>query len=172
MGRTLKDLTGKTFNRLTAQWPAGLRGAHVCWLTLCVCGNLKVVKGTHLTSALVQSCGCLRVECGKEKAALNFPEHVKHGHAFHGRITRTYRTWDSMRQRCLNPRDKKYKDYGGRGILICARWLESFSKFLEDMGEKPIGLSIDRINNDGNYESSNCRWATPLQQRHNQRRIM
>lgn len=75
-----------------------------------------------------------------------------------------------MRQRCLNPNDQKYKDYGGRGIKICKRWLDSFEHFLADMGPKPKGKSIDRRDNDGDYTPKNCHWATPLEQRHNQRK--
>lgn len=82
---------------------------------------------------------------------------------------RAYQAWYSMRYRCRNPKCKEYARYGGRGIRVCDRW-QVFSNFLADMGIPPAGLSIDRIDNDGNYEPSNCRWATPLQQSHNSRR--
>jgi hypothetical protein len=75
-----------------------------------------------------------------------------------------------MKSRCSNPKNKDYLEYGGRGIKVCSRWMDSFAAFLSNMGEKPAGLSIDRINNDGNYEPGNCRWATGEEQRNNQRR--
>lgn len=89
-------------------------------------------------------------------------------HGMYG--TRTYRSWDSMKQRCLNSNDPSYPRYGGRGIEICSQWL-TFIGFYADMGERPEGLTLDRIDNDGNYEPGNCRWATAKEQRANQRSI-
>ena len=93
----------------------------------------------------------------------------KHGHkSKHGKESPTYRSWQNMKTRCLNSNHPQFKDWGGRGIKVCERWMD-FANFLEDMGEKPEGLTLDRINNDGNYEPGNCRWATRKQQVQNQR---
>lgn len=96
---------------------------------------------------------------------------TKHGHSNNGGRTREYNSWIAMRKRCLSPADKAYPHYGGRGIKICDRWIESFENFLADMGESPSPLhSLDRYpDNDGNYESGNVRWATPVQQSNNRR---
>ena len=98
--------------------------------------------------------------------------HVKAGDwkTTHGASkTRTYQAWHQMRQRCLNPRHRAYPSYGGRGITICQRWLDSFEAFLEDLGEPPDNRSLDRIDNDGNYEPGNCRWASRSEQQRNKR---
>lgn len=94
---------------------------------------------------------------------------IVHGHKRAGRTSPTYHSWVEMRRRCLTTTFARYKDYGGRGITICDRWLESFVNFLADMGERPAGLTLDRIDNDGNYEPGNCRWATQSEQVRNQR---
>lgn len=128
------------------------------WLCRCECGKVKTVLHTSLISMCSsQSCGCLHRSS------------VGHAHARAGLVTPTYRTWCGMLQRCSNPSNPRWKDYGGRGITVCERWLK-FDNFLEDMGEKPSGLSIDRKNNNKGYFKSNCRWATQSDQMNNTRR--
>jgi pentatricopeptide repeat protein len=91
-----------------------------------------------------------------------------HGHTSDGKTSKVYQAWHDMKRRCLNPNAPDYQNYGGRGITVCERW-KTFANFLADMGEPPAGMSLDRINNDGNYEPGNCRWATTLQQVRNSR---
>ena len=116
-------------------------------------------------------------ECGrayqKKYRMGNDEERRKQRERYHDRIRRwpLYKTWQDMRQRCGNPKDKDYRYYGGRGISVCDQWLNSYHAFEKDMGPRPEGMSMDRIDNDGNYEPGNVRWATPKQQRANQRKM-
>lgn len=141
--RALK-LEGERFGKLVVIGRAESRPGRAIWNCLCDCGGTKQVASAHLTNGMVRSCGCL----------------VKtHGYASGGKVSKVYRVWDSMVRRCLNPRHKAYRRYGGRGIKVCERWL-TFSNFIADMGEPSPGLTLDRINNDGGYEPDNCRWTT------------
>lgn len=118
---------------------------------LCDCGNTSTPASYHVIKGLTLSC----YSCAAKK---------------HGYLnTPTYRSWNGARTRCNNKNNKDFKDYGGRGIKMCQRW-DNFQNFLDDMGEKPKGLTLDRIDNNGNYEPSNCRWATYSQQNKNQRK--
>lgn len=148
------ELIGKRFGRLVVvERVPSARPGSAMWRCRCDCGGTKDVASKYLSNGTVSSCGCL----------------VRtHGHSSGGSRTKTYMTWDSMRRRCENPSHRAYPDYGGRGITVCDRWRD-FSCFLEDMGEKPEGFSLDRIDNSLGYSKENCRWATSQEQNRNTR---
>lgn len=168
----LIDLTGCRFGRLEVLERAAAEGRPTRWLCRCACGTTKVIRGGDLRSGATRSCGCALSDAAKARVAVHgVPDNTRHGHGAHraGRRTPTYVVWSNLIQRTTNPRHPYWDSYGGRGITVCDRWRD-FSNFLADMGEKPDGLTIDRIDNDGGYEPGNCRWATWSQQRRNQRR--
>lgn len=131
---------------------------------VCDCGGAKVVHATNLRAGRTKSCGCLNKEMASVRS-------LKHGQSSNGgarKATSTYMVWSGMLDRCRNQNDAAFANYGGRGISVCERWY-SFENFFADMGERPAGLSLDRRDNEGNYELSNCRWATRKEQARNTR---
>lgn len=152
-----KEMVGKTFHRLTVLKELKERkGGSVCYDCECVCGNNIEVKGKYLRNGDTKSCGCLNIERIKQQGYQN----KKHGFS----SLPEYNVYKTMISRCINKKHDRYYRYGGRGIKVCDRWLESFENFYEDMGDKPKNCTLDRMDNNGIYSANNCRWATITQQ--------
>lgn len=158
----MADITRERFGSLTALEYAGTDGQqNARWRCVCDCGAQVVRSGRALRLGRSKHCGCGYGQAQRRAV------HVTHGESG----AREYGVWSRMHDRCRSPGNKDYRHYGGRGITVCERWTgpQGYEHFLADMGRAPDGLTLDRIDNDGNYEPGNCRWATRKQQRANQR---
>lgn len=170
-----RDLSGQRFGRLMALRHVGKSRRGYAWFCKCDCGQETIVAAAILIFGHTRSCGCLRSE--KSASRMRGQQFsAKHGESTRLRSTPEYQSWESMIARCCNPNNSGFEDYGGRGITVCARWrfgengASGFSCFLADMGRRPSpGHSLDRRENDGNYDPSNCRWATRQEQQRNRR---
>lgn len=167
----LIDITGEKFGRLTVICRVKpVPKQRPRWECLCTCGKTVVVAASNLRTGNTRSCGCIAAEWAVELGTradivLKRSEgHIVHGHSARGRLSPEYRAWIAMKARCYQESSKDFANWGGRGIKVCERWKSSFESFLSDMGSKPRGASLDRIDPNADYGPQNCRWATIAQQ--------
>ncbi len=158
-----RDEVGRKYGRLTVVSRAPNDGGHNRrWLCRCDCGTTSTVREGRLRNGQTKSCGCLIPELNRKKLLIHGERNPR---------TKEYIAWLGMKSRCYYPQGKYYKNYGGRGITVCGRWLDSYLDFLADVGRAPSPAhTLDRKDNNGNYEPSNVRWATRAQQSNNTRR--
>lgn len=163
---SIKPMVGLHFGRwhVVKQLPKRTGTGTVIYECVCECGTRREVNGVRLRTGESKSCGCLMRELTGARARALF---TTHGHTRNKSCSGAYKSWTTMRRRCLDKKFKDYARYGGKGITVCNRWRDSFETFFKDMGDRPKGMTLDRKNPKGNYEPANCRWANHRTQMNN-----
>jgi hypothetical protein len=160
-----ENLIGRCFGRWTVLEEGTPVSNATIWKCKCACGVIREVRAGHLKSGASVSCGCYSVDVSKKLFFV-------HGHTLNHKHSPTHNSWRAMKSRCNNEKDSDFNNYGGRGITVCPEWdgEHGFENFLKDMGNRPEGLSLERIDMNNGYCKENCKWATPLEQANNTRR--